>query len=409
MAEGEGVKPPVEGARVIWSTALEKVFFTDPVKLAEVKASVKAEAEGDGFVFVEDDAPPGPHATLIMVFITGVAGVLGSHLADALLADDHVVTGCDSLVGGDLSNVPHGARVFKEDCNDFAMMKAATRGVDVVVHCAAHAHEGLSVFSPHLITQNIVTATTGVLSASIANGVKRFVFLSSMARYGHGQYPVDAPNAADVFRPFEELEELHPVDPYGIGKVCAEQMVKTLCEAHGVEWSVAVPHNIIGPRQRYDDPYRNVASIFTNLMLQNRQPFIYGDGSQKRCFSFISDVVAPLKKLCFAKEAVGEVFNLGPDAEFVTILELAQMIAGYLDFNLEPIFLPGRPLEVPLANCSSDKARGVLGYVPECGFRGGIHELVEWISKRGSKPFRYHLPLEIINDKTPKTWKERLM
>ena len=74
-------------------------------------------------------------------------------------------------------------------------------------------------------------------------------------------------------------------------------MLQNLAETHGMEWVIAVPHNIVGPRQKYDDPYRNVASIFINLMLQGRQPYIYGDGNQKRCFSFVSDDIAPLKQM----------------------------------------------------------------------------------------------------------------
>lgn len=331
------------------------------------------------------------------VFITGVAGFLGSHLADRFLKEGWEVAGCDSLVGGYSDNVPIGVKFHFVDCNHFDMMMDAVQGADVVYHCAATPYEGLSVFSPHIVTQNIVTATTGVLSAAVAvGGVRRFVQCSSMARYGTNEVP------------FRETMDSRPQDPYGIGKVAAEQLVRNLCEVHGMEWCVAVPHNIIGPRQKYDDPFRNVASIFINLMLQGRQPFVYGDGEQRRCFSFVGDVVEPLYRMAVAPEVVGQVINIGPDDRFITINELARIVAGLIGFDLNPIRMPGRPQEVKDANCSADKARDLLGYQPKIPLEDGLREMIAWIRARGTRPFLYHLPLEIENERTPRTWKERL-
>src|SRR3989344_3059293 len=117
-------------------------------------------------------------------FITGVAGFLGSHLAERLLKDGHRVIGCDNLVGGYLDNVPPGVEFHTVDCNNLAEMRNIMRGVDIVYHTAAYAYEGLSVFSPHLVTENVYGATVSVLSAAIASRVKRFIQCSSMARYG---------------------------------------------------------------------------------------------------------------------------------------------------------------------------------------------------------------------------------
>lgn len=331
------------------------------------------------------------------VFITGIAGFLGSHLADAFLARGCRVTGIDTLLGGYRDNVPHGADFVEADCNDFERVRMLMSCSDVVYHCAATAYEGLSVFSPHIVTQHIVTATTGVVSAAIQNRVKRFVLCSSMARYG--AQPV----------PFVEDMASMPQDPYGIGKVAAENLLKNLAETHGMEWAIAVPHNIIGPRQKYDDPYRNVAAIFINRMLQGKQPYIYGDGGQKRCFSFISDVVRPLVRLAEDPDCNGQIFNVGPDSEFVTILELAETVAEIVGLSLAPICIDPRPQEVRLANCSADKARRMLGYEPAVSLRDGIEEMVRWVEARGPRPFEYHLPIEIVSEKTPRTWKEKLL
>lgn len=331
------------------------------------------------------------------VFITGVAGFLGSHLADRLLERGHRVIGVDNLIGGYLDNVSPGVEFYQVDCNNNEAMVKAMRNVDVVYHCACTAYEGLSVFSPHLVTQNTYGNTMSVLSAAIANKVKRFIYCSSMARYGTQDRV-----------PFTEDMTPKPQDPYGISKFAAELALRNLCETHGMEFVIAVPHNIIGPRQKYDDPYRNVASIMMNLMLQNRQPVIYGDGLQKRCFSFIQDVIDPLEKLMTAENVVGEVINVGPDEEFITIKQLAETIAKLLDFPLQPIHMSDRPREVKHATCSSDKARALLGYQTRYSLEKGLQEMIDYIRTRGVKPFHYHLPLEIITENIPRTWKDRL-
>ena len=330
------------------------------------------------------------------IFVSGVAGFLGSHLADAFIAEGHGVIGCDNMIGGDLHNVPGNVEFHQVDCNQFETMKRFTEGCDVVYHCAATAYEGLSVFSPHIITQNIVGASVSLFSAAIANRVKRIVYCSSMARYGENEVP------------FRETFPTRPQDPYGVGKVAAEDVLRSLCQVHGVDFVIAVPHNIIGSRQKYDDPYRNVASIMINLMLQNRQPIIYGDGTQKRCFSFIDDCIFCLKEMAFRDSVIGETINIGPDEEFVEINELAEKIANLLTFNLNPIYVPDRPQEVRLATCSSDKARKMLDYNTTVPLGDGLQQMIDYVRDRGVLPFIYHLDLEIVNDFTPRTWVDRL-
>jgi UDP-glucose 4-epimerase len=175
-----------------------------------------------------------------------------------------------------------------------------------------------------------------------------------------------------------------------------------------MEYVIAVPHNIIGPRQKYDDPFRNVAAIMINLMLQGRQPIIYGDGTQKRCFSYIDDVIYCLDKLAFESDVAGDIFNIGPDEEFITINELAELIAEKLDFNLDPIYVPERPQEVRLATCSADKARERLGYQTKVTLSEAIDHMIDYVRKRKPKRFMYHLDIEIMNDACPRTWVDRL-
>ena len=330
------------------------------------------------------------------IFITGIAGFLGSHLAEAFHEDGHHVFGCDNLIGGELRNVPDQVEFHQYDINDYHAMLHLTKDCDIVYHAAATAYEGLSVFSPHLVVNNIVSGSASVFSAAIANGVRRIIFCSSMARYGTNQVP------------FKEDYDPRPQDPYGIAKVAAEDILRNLCKVHGIHYVIAVPHNIVGPRQKYDDPYRNVASIMMNLMLQGRQPIIYGDGEQKRCFSFIDDVLYCLKEMAFRETVIGETINIGPDEEFISINTLAQTIAELLDFDVNPVYMPDRPQEVRLATCSADKARRLLDYQTKTSLKDGLQHMIDYIRENGTRKFRYHLDLEIINELTPKTWRDRL-
>lgn len=330
------------------------------------------------------------------VFITGIAGFLGSHLADWFIVRGHRVTGCDTLFGGDMSNVPKQVLFHRHDITNLDGYAALMEGCDVVYHCAAVAYEGASVYAPAFVSHNIYTGSAVTFSAAIQAGVKRIVNCSSMARYGRG------------VPPFCETDGAIPVDPYGIAKLGAEQLLRNLASTHGFEYVIAVPHNIYGPRQKYDDPYRNVASIMANLMLQGRAPIIYGDGEQCRCFSYISDVVDPLGLMATREEAMGQIINLGPDDEFITINDLAGRLANITGCNLPPIHLPGRPQEVKHATCSAAKARLLLNYQPMVPLDEGLQYLVNWIKQNGPKPFNYHFDLEFIDDKTPRTWVDRI-
>lgn len=331
------------------------------------------------------------------IFITGMAGFLGSHLADRMLALGHQVAGNDTLIGGYLDNVPKEAEFYKIDCCDIDEMTKAIAGSDVVIHAAATAHEGLSVFSPSFITKNIFEATVSTISASIQNKVKRFVFCSSMARYGNQEVP------------YREDQTPMPEDPYAVAKVAAEDVLKILCDTHGMEWNIAVPHNIVGPRQRYDDPFRNVMSIMINRNLQGKPSIIYGDGLQTRCFSHVDDCIQCLEKMALDPNIISETINIGPDEGTITVKELADIVAKECGMNEPHIHMPDRPREVKHASCSADRARQVLNYETKTTLEESVRQTVEYVRSRGAKPFDYSYPLEIINEKTPKTWSERLM
>jgi UDP-glucose 4-epimerase len=266
------------------------------------------------------------------------------------------------------------------------------KDVHVVYHCAATAHEGLSVFSPYHITKNNLLASVSVFTAAVSNKIKRIIFCSSMARYGNQQTP------------FTEDMNTKPVDPYAISKVAAENVLINLCELNNIEWIIAVPHNIIGPRQKYDDPFRNVVSIMINRMLQNKAPIIYGDGEQKRCFSYIDDCLSCLLPMLDQENLNKQIINIGPDEEFITINKVSEICSNITRSNLKPIYKKDRPREVKHACCSADKARKLLNYETKTDLKNGILKTYDYIKERGPKPFEYHINLEIKNELTPETW-----
>ncbi len=332
------------------------------------------------------------------IFITGIAGFLGSNLGIKLADKGYEVYGNDNLIGGYSSNLDKRFNFFEVDCCDLEnMSRIIPSNTDIVFHCAATAYEGLSVFSPSFVTKNIFDATVTTLTASIKNNLKKFIFCSSMARYGSQSSP------------FKEEMLSKPEDPYGIAKAAAEDIVMNLCDTHKIDWTILIPHNIVGPRQKYDDPFRNVMSIFLNKMLMNEQVYIYGDGQQKRCFSYVDDCIDCMEKSIFKKETSKQIINIGPDEETVTIKELAELCANEIGHNKEPIFVDDRPKEVKFATCSSDKARQLLEYKTKFTLKEAINKTANYIREKGPKKFDYHIDLEIENEITPETWKKKLI
>ena len=331
------------------------------------------------------------------VFITGIAGFLGSNLADWCLEKNYQVSGCDNLVGGEKENFKDlDVEFFNIDCENLEEMTRAMKGVDVLCHAASYAHEGLSSVSPTLICRNNMMGSVATFTAAIKNNVKRIVFCSSMARYG--AIPI----------PYKEEDVPNPVDPYGVTKLAAENILKILSKTYGFEYNIAVPHNIIGPRQKYDDPFRNVASIMVNLMLQKRKPIIYGNGEQKRCFSDINDCLICLDKLMFDNGITNQIVNIGPDEEFITINQLFGIISNKLKFNETATYKKERPNEIFEAMCSSDKARKLLNYKTNVSLSESMDKMIDYIKNRGTKEFKYNYPIEINTSITPETWTKKL-
>jgi UDP-glucose 4-epimerase len=338
------------------------------------------------------------------VVIIGSAGLIGSHLCYRFLKLGFRVVGIDSLIGGYKTNMPNEGTNFSYYNVDILNVKKILElfkfyKPELVIHCAALAHEGLSVFAPKTIVENIYAGTASIASAACATGVATFINTSSMARYGQGNPP------------FAENHVPNPIDPYGLAKVHAEQHLKLMSDIYGMQVITMVPHNVCGPHQCYSDPFRNVMSIFANQLKRRKPIYIYGDGEQKRSFSHVEDCVDAFETAYNSRDSIasGEVFNIGPDdGTEITIKELALSVSKY--FNTEPKieYLPERPREVKHAWVSTTKAKTVLNYKTKYSTEDVIRDTTAWIKCQPDREFNYHLDLEIITENTPRTWTDRL-
>jgi len=330
------------------------------------------------------------------IYVTGIAGLLGSNIARRL-TKNHKIIGCDTLIGGLEDNIPD-CEFHKIDILDTEALTKSMNGCEMVIHTAALPYEGLSVFSPAIVTKNIVGGTVSTASASLANKSGLFINFSSMARYGEQQPP------------FTEDMPTLPQDPYGLAKVQAEEHLALLHKLHGLKYVTIVPHNVVGIGQRYMDPYRNVVAIMINRLKQGKKIIIYGDGKQKRSFSNVADCVDAIEKIIESnRNLIGEIYNIGPDDNEISIIDIAHKIGHYCEKYPHFEYYPERPAEVKDAWCSSKKIKHDFNYNTNVTLDQTIQEMCAWIDRRGPKEFDYTLDLEFITEKTPKTWVERLI
>lgn len=326
------------------------------------------------------------------VLVTGGAGFIGSHLVDELVKRKYRIAILDDFSGGNLRNCNEKAKIFKVDIRNFRKTDDAISlfKPDTVFHLAANAAENKAQFSPVDITSRNFDGSIKVLTASIRNGVKRFIFTSSIAVYGSLQTP------------FKERDKAEPEDLYGVSKLAFEESLKILSNVHGFEYVIARPHNVYGPRQNMQDPYRNVVTIFMNSILQNKQFYIYGKGNQRRCFSYIDDVVEALVK-CGAGKVNGKIFNIGSDTDY-SVKELSDLVLKITKSNLKPLYLPERPQEVKVAISDHRLSKKYLGYKDKTSLEKGLTRTWEWVRGEGYKKPKFGT-VEIDSPLLPKNWK----
>ena len=337
------------------------------------------------------------------ILVTGAAGFMGSHLVDYLVRQGHEVYGVDDMSGGFWRNIHPDSHFISLDLRDRDATKEYVEQVkpQLLYHLAADATEGRSQFTPLQCTDRNYVAYLNTLVPAIAAGLERVVVTSSMSVYG-AQSP-----------PFDEEMEPAPEDIYGIAKAAMEKATEILAQVHGFEYVIVRPHNVYGPRQNIADPYRNVIGIFINRLLQGKGYYIYGDGEQKRAFTYIDDFTPYMALTGFSDACVGERINLGPRQEH-SINDMSDMLLHLFydgrEPEVEPVYLPDRPQEVREAYCTADKAERLLGYEMHVPLEEGLRRMLAWARALGPQAPRYlDDGLELVSGDVPATWREKLI
>ena len=305
------------------------------------------------------------------VLITGVAGLLGSRLADYIIENvpNAEVVGIDDLSGGYKENVNPKIEFWQMDLlthpieNCFEVNK-----FDYVFHLAAYAAEGLSPFIRQYNYENNLVVTSRIVNQCIKHNVKRLVFTSTLAVYGHGEGGI-----------FDENQQQAPIDPYGVAKYACEMDIQIAGEQHGLDWCIIRPHNVYGRNQNIWDKYRNVLGIWMYQHLNGLPMTIFGDGEQTRAFSCIDDIVEPLWKSAILSEASKEIINLGGIEEWTIndACKVLQEVVGGGTIN----YKEGRH-EVKHAIPTWQKSIDILGFEHKIELKDGLKDMWEWAQKQ---------------------------
>lgn len=310
------------------------------------------------------------------ILITGVAGLIGSRVADWIIENhpEFSVIGIDNLSGGYIDNVNAKVTFYQKDCNDDLSSIFKEHKPTYVFHFAAYAAEGLSPFIRRFNYRNNLEATSNIVNNCIKHEVKRLIFTSTMAVYGHGTPP------------FDESHIPQPVDPYGIAKYACEMDIAVAGEQHGLDWCIIRPHNVYGVKQNIWDKYRNVLGIWMYQYLNNEEMTIFGDGEQKRAFSFIDDCLEPFWKCAVQENCSNQIINIG-GTKYYSINEANAILREVLDGG-KVVYKEPRH-EVKDAHPTWKKSMELLGYEDKTTLKEGLEKMFKWVKTQPNRE-RFH-------------------
>ena len=305
------------------------------------------------------------------VLITGVAGLLGSRLSDWIIENkpDVSVIGIDDLSGGYLENINpavkfYNANIIGDTIKDIFLENK----IDYVFHFAAYAAEGLSPFIRGYNYDNNLKSTALIVNECIKHDIKRLVFTSTLAVYGHGYGGI-----------FDEDQIPKPIDPYGVAKYGCEMDIQIAGEQHGLDWCIIRPHNVYGVKQNIWDKYRNVLGIWMFQYLNDEPMTIFGDGKQTRAFSYIDDSLEPLWNAATREEASKQIINLGGIKEYSINEANATLRDVIKNGNVQ--YHEARH-EVKHSIPTFQKSIDILGFEHKTDLYEGLEQMWEWAKKQ---------------------------
>jgi UDP-glucose 4-epimerase len=330
------------------------------------------------------------------VLVTGAAGFMGSHVADACLALGMEVVATDDLSGGFNENVPAQATWREGDLRDADFVRSLWDDgpIDIVYHLGAYAAEGLSHFIRAYNYRTNLEASVNLINNAVLGSARRFVFTSSIAVYGSGQVPM------------REDMTPQPEDPYGISKYAVELDLAAAQHMFGLDYTIFRPHNVYGERQNIADRYRNVIGIFMNNVMQEQPMPVFGDGMQTRAFSHIADIAPIIARAPLVDAARNEVFNIGADTPY-TILELAETIGAAFGVEPQLVHLESRN-EVVHAFSDHSKLQRVFSPGEPVSLQDGVQRMAQWVREHGPCPaLEFPGKIEVATN-LPPSWRDRV-
>lgn len=311
------------------------------------------------------------------ILVTGGAGFIGGHLADAFVADGHAVTVLDSFepfYALDLkrhtvetcretaANTDGAYELVEGDVRDVDLVAELVADADVVVHQAAQAGVRASVDDPRTVVDINVDGTVNLLQAAADHGLERFVMASSSSVYGKPEY-----------LPYDEAHPNEPVSPYGVSKLSAEHAARVFHELHGLPTVSLRYFTVYGPRMRPNMAISN----FVSRCYDGEPPVIYGDGTQTRDFTYVDDVVAVNRTLLESDAADGEILNVG-STDTIQIRTLAEVVRDRLAPEMDLVYEEARQADAEHTHADVSKARDLLDYDPSTDIVEGVDRFIGW-------------------------------
>ena len=310
-----------------------------------------------------------------LYLVTGGAGFIGSHIVDRLVELDEEVRVLDNFATGKIENIQHNLQkieLIRGSLADLETVREAVKGVDYILHQGAIPSVPRSVSDPIASNEANITGTLNVLVAARDAGVKRVVYASSSSVYG------DTPTLPKV-----EDMPTNPLSPYALTKLAGEYYCRMFCTLYGLETISLRYFNVFGPRQDPTSQYSAVIPKFLSLILEDRQPFINGDGLQSRDFTYVASNVSANLLACTSPNVAGEIVNIACGESF-TLLDLVDSLNQITGRAIEPVFGPLQPGDIKHSLADIKKAEALLAFKPTVGFYEGLERTAAWFA--GGRP-----------------------